>query len=83
LRDLLQCEIGDGVGANLQNYLHFEKVGTDTVVHISSNGSFNNGYNPAAEVQTITLQNVDLVGSYTNDQQVIQNLIDNQKLITD
>jgi len=34
-------------------------------------------------VQTITLQNVDLVGSYTNDQQVIQNLIDNQKLITD
>ncbi|ACT47693.1 retention module-containing protein [Methylotenera mobilis] len=83
LRDLLQGEIGSGVGANLENYLHFEKVGTDTVVHISSNGSFNNGYNPAAEVQTITLQNVDLVGSYANDQQVIQNLINNQKLITD
>ncbi len=83
LRDLLQGEIGEGVGANLENYLHFEKVGADTVVHISSNGSFNNGYNPTAEVQTITLQNVDLVGSYTNDQQIIQNLIDNQKLITD
>jgi VCBS repeat-containing protein len=83
LRDLLQGEISEGVGANLENYLHFEKVGTDTVVHISSNGSFNNGYNPTAEVQTITLQNVDLVGSYTNDQQIIQNLLDNQKLITD
>ncbi|MDP3776664.1 type I secretion C-terminal target domain-containing protein [Methylotenera sp.] len=83
LRDLLQGETAVGVGANLEDYLHFEKVGTDTVVHISSNGSFNNGYNPAAEVQTITLQNVDLVGSYTNDQQIIQNLLDNQKLITD
>jgi hypothetical protein len=83
LRDLLQGEIAEGAGANLENYLHFEKVGTDTVVHISSNGSFGSGYNPAAEVQTITLQNVDLVGSYTNDQQIIQNLLDNQKLITD
>jgi len=79
LRDLLQGE----AGATLENYLHFEKVGTDTVVHISSNGSFSSGYNPAAEVQTITLQNVDLVGSYTNDQQIIQNLLNNQKLITD
>ncbi|TFW71903.1 hypothetical protein C3Y98_07455 [Methylotenera oryzisoli] len=83
LRDLLQGETAVGVGANLEDYLHFEKVGTDTVVHISSNGSFNNGYNPAAEVQTITLQNVDLIGTNTSDQQIIQNLINNQKLITD
>jgi len=83
LRDLLQGEIGQGVNANLEDYLHFEKVGSDTVVHVSSNGGFDNGYNPAAEVQTITLQNVDLIGSFTNDQQIIQNLINNQKLITD
>ncbi|PPC80043.1 MAG: hypothetical protein CTY35_11350, partial [Methylotenera sp.] len=83
LRDLLQGESATGVSANLDDYLHFEKVGSDTVVHISSNGGFNNGYNPAVEVQTITLQNVDLIGTFTNDQQVIQNLLDNQKLITD
>jgi Ca2+-binding RTX toxin-like protein len=83
LRDLLQGEISQGVGANLESYLHFEKVGSDTIVHISSNGGFSNGYNASNEVQTITLQNVDLVGSFTNDQQIIQNLVDNQKLITD
>ncbi|CAG0959908.1 RTX-I toxin determinant A from serotypes 1/9 [Methylophilaceae bacterium] len=83
LRDLLQGEISQGVGANLENYLHFEKAGADTIVHVSSNGGFNNGYNPSNEVQTITLQNVDLVGSYTNDQQIIQNLLDTQKLVTD
>ncbi|MDP2248472.1 MAG: type I secretion C-terminal target domain-containing protein [Nitrosomonadales bacterium] len=83
LRDLLQGEISQGVGSNLENYLHFEKVGSDTIVHVSSDGGFQNGYNPSSVVQTITLQNVDLVGTFTNDQQIIQNLVDNQKLITD
>ena len=83
LRDLLQGETAVGAGANLDSYLHFEKQGADTVVHISSNGGFNGGYNSSVEVQTITLQNVDLIGSYANDQQVIQNLINNQNLITD
>jgi Ca2+-binding RTX toxin-like protein len=79
LRDLLQGEST----ATLENYLHFEKVGSDTVIHISSDGSFDGTNTSTATVQTITLQNVDLIGSYANDQQIIQNLIDNQKLITD
>jgi len=79
LRDLLQGEATD----NLENYLHFETVGSDTVVHISSSGGFAGGYNSGNEDQTITLQNVDLVGSLTSDQQIIQNLLDSQKLITD
>ncbi|PKO24333.1 MAG: midcut-by-XrtH protein, partial [Betaproteobacteria bacterium HGW-Betaproteobacteria-8] len=79
LRDLLQGEATD----NLENYLHFETVGSDTVVHISSSGGFSGGYNSGNEDQTITLQNVDLVGSLTSDQQIIQNLLDSQKLITD
>ncbi|MDP2152444.1 MAG: type I secretion C-terminal target domain-containing protein, partial [Methylotenera sp.] len=79
LRDLLQGENS----TSLENYLHFEKIGSDTVVHISSDGSFNGTNISTATVQIITLQNVDLVGSYTNDQQIIQNLLDNQKLITD
>jgi Ca2+-binding RTX toxin-like protein len=83
LRDLLQGEIGQGVGANLENYLHFEKSGSDTIVHVSSNGGFSNGYNSAAEVQTITLQNVDLVGSFTNDQQIVADMLSKQQLITD
>ncbi|PKO91950.1 MAG: hypothetical protein CVU15_10250, partial [Betaproteobacteria bacterium HGW-Betaproteobacteria-1] len=79
LRDLLQGEATD----NLENYLHFETVGSDTVVHISSSGGFSGGYNSGNEDQTITLQNVDLVGSLTSDQQIIQNLLESQKLITD
>jgi hypothetical protein len=34
-------------------------------------------------MQTITLANVDLIGSFTNDQDIVQNLLANQKLITD
>ncbi|PKO25031.1 MAG: hypothetical protein CVU35_06235, partial [Betaproteobacteria bacterium HGW-Betaproteobacteria-8] len=79
LRDLLQGESS----SSLENYLHFETVGSDTVVHISSSGGFSGGYNAGNEDQTITLQNVDLIGSFTSDQQIIQNLLDTQKLITD
>ncbi|MCB1892483.1 MAG: type I secretion C-terminal target domain-containing protein, partial [Rhodocyclaceae bacterium] len=83
LRDLLQGETGSGVGANLENYLHFEKVGSDTQVHISSSGSFGGGYSAALEDQTILLQGVDLIGSFTTDQQVIQDMLNKGKLITD
>jgi large repetitive protein len=68
---------------SLDSYLHFEKSGTDTIVHISSTGAFSGGFNASQTVQTITLQGVDLVGSGNNDQQIIQTLLDNQKLITD
>ncbi len=83
LRDLLQGEIGSGVGANLENYLHFEKVGSDTHVHISSSGSFGGGYSAALEDQTILLQGVNLIGGFTTDQQVIQDMLNKGKLITD
>jgi large repetitive protein len=81
LRDLLVGESANAV--SLDSYLHFEKSGTDTIVHISSTGAFSGGFNASQTVQTITLQGVDLVGSGNNDQQIIQTLLDNQKLITD
>jgi Ca2+-binding RTX toxin-like protein len=86
LRDLLSGEnhnIGTG---NLANFLHFEKSGGDTKVHISSIGGFGGGFTPGAEDQTVVLQGVDLyatVGANATDQQVIQDLLTKQKLITD
>ena len=83
LRDLLVGENHNvGVG-NLASYLHFEKVGADTMVHISDNGSFAAGFNAAKDVQVITLQGVDLVTGFANDQAIIQDLLTKQKLITD
>jgi len=87
LRDLLSGENHATGAGNLASYLHFEKVvvgpDTNTVIHVSSQGEFAAGFNSAKEVQTITLTGVDLVGSYTNDQQIIQDLLTKQKLITD
>jgi Ca2+-binding RTX toxin-like protein len=86
LRDLLQGENqGVGVG-NLANFLHFEKDGGDTKVHISSTGGFGGGYTKSAEDQTVVLQGVNLyafVGSNATDQQIIQDLLTKGKLITD
>jgi Ca2+-binding RTX toxin-like protein len=83
LRDLLTAEVHDVGTGNLASYLHFEKSGVDTVIHVSSTGEFAAGFNASLEVQTITLTGVDLIGSLTNDQQVIQSLLNNNKLITD
>ena len=90
LRDLLQGEVSSGASANLVNFLHFEKQGSDTVLHVSSSGGFapdSHGVGPTftagAEDQKIVLSNVDLVGGMTTDQQVIQDLINKGKLITD
>ncbi|MCM2308876.1 MAG: type I secretion C-terminal target domain-containing protein [Sulfuritalea sp.] len=86
LRDLLSGENqGAGIG-NLASFLHFEKSGSDTMVHISSSGGFGSGYTPAAEDQTVILQDVDLyafVGANATDQQIIQDLLTKGKLITD
>jgi hypothetical protein len=84
LRDLLtgEAHIGNNPG-NLASYLHFEKLGADTIVHVSANGEFAAGFNPAKDVQTITLSGVDLVTGFGNDQQVIQDLLTNNKLIVD
>ena len=83
LRDLLTAENSAVGTGNLSSYLHFEKLGADTVVHVSSTGEFAAGFNAAKEVQTITLTGVDLVTGYANDQQIIASLLSNNKLITD
>jgi large repetitive protein len=86
LRDLLLNENHTTDTGNLTNYLHFEKSGSDTIVHISSSGGFTGGtYSAGAEDQKITLSNVDLATLYsaTTDAQIIQHLLQNNKLVTD
>jgi len=83
LRDLLVGENhASGIG-NLADFLHFEKAGADTVVHVSSTGEFSAGFNAANDVQTITLLNVDLLTSFASDQAVIQDLLTKNKLTVD
>jgi hypothetical protein len=86
LRDLLQGETQlGGVTGNLTNYLHFTTSGSDTVIQVSSAGGFSSGFNAGAVDQTILVENVDLTvgGTLTSDQQIIQQLLANNKLITD
>ena len=52
-------------------------------MHVSTNGGYATGFNASLDVQTITLQNVDLVTGFGNDQAIIQDLLTKQKLITD
>ncbi|MGQ5524640.1 VCBS domain-containing protein, partial [Chitinimonas sp. PSY-7] len=92
LRDLLQGEshLGESAG-NLSNYLHFEfdRNTTRTIVHISSDGGFANGvYDISRENQSIVLQNVnltrdDLDNALLNNNAIIQDLLRNNRLITD
>jgi hypothetical protein len=80
LRDLLQGE--EHSQENLADYLHFELSGSDTIVHVSSQGNFSNGYAASQEDQTLTLHNVDFDGSMS-DRQIIQDMLTKGKLITD
>ena len=68
---------------NLADYLHFSTVGGNTVVEISSTGGFSGSYTPAAVDQVITLTGLNLVGSFSNDNQVINDLLQRGKLVTD
>ena len=81
LRDLLPP-----VGTDtLDSYLHFEQSETGgTLVRISSAGEFTGdvAHDSTVAYQTIELQNVDLL-SLGTDQQIIENLINHGKLITD
>ena len=86
LRDLLLGETSlGGVTGNLTNYLHFTTSGSDTVIQVSSAGGFSGGFNAGAVDQTILVENVDLTvgGTLSSDQQIIQQLLLNNKLITD
>ncbi|WP_339673364.1 tandem-95 repeat protein, partial [Dasania marina] len=78
LKDLLV----DETEISLTEYLYVEDTGTDTVIHISTAGGFTGGaYDASAEDQSITLTGVDLAGG--DQATIIQNLIDQGKLITD
>jgi VCBS repeat-containing protein len=84
LRDLLQGENHASGTGNLANFLHFEKSGSDTIVHVSSSGAFSSGYSASNENQTIILQNVDLsAGGLNTDQLIIQDLLNKGRLQTD
>ncbi|MBQ0930841.1 cadherin-like domain-containing protein, partial [Ideonella sp. 4Y16] len=92
LRDFLVGEwVSTSAVNNLQNYLDFDTTTTPgtTTIHISSIGGFVNGvYDPSKTDQTITLTGVDLrtalglTGAAT-DAQVIQELLNRNKLLTD
>lgn len=93
LRGLLQNEVHTGGSdtGNLTNYLHFQVVTansiTSTIIHISSTGGFDQGYNSAYEDQTIIVSGVNLTndGSATNlnDNTVISYLLTNNYLLVD
>ncbi|MDB5900935.1 MAG: thrombospondin, partial [Ramlibacter sp.] len=83
LRDLLVGENQGGGTGNLDDYLHFEIAGGNTIIHVSSGGDFGPGYLASREVQTIILQGVDLIGTMNTDQQIIQDLLTKAKLVTD
>ena len=68
---------------NLANYLHFSTSGGNTVVEISSTGGFAGSYAPGAVDQVITLTGLNLVGSFSDDHQVINDLLQRGKLLTD
>ena len=82
LRDLLQGENHTTGAGNLGNYLHFEKSGANTIVHISTNGAYSGGFSAALDNQTITLNGIDLTTT-GNDQAIILDLLNRGKLIVD
>ena len=71
------------VVSRLGNFLHFSLVGGNTVVEISSTGGFSGGYQSTAVDQVITLTGVNLIGGFTTDNQVLNDLLQRGKLVTD
>ena len=90
LRDLLQAPT-NATAAALDNFLHFQYSGSNTTIYVSATGAFNDNNNASGlpgnvsnnDVQQIVLNGVNLVGSSTTDQQVIQNLLTQGKLVVD
>ncbi|MBK7238093.1 MAG: type I secretion C-terminal target domain-containing protein [Sterolibacteriaceae bacterium] len=87
LRDLLQGENHNSGIGNLNRYIDIVQTGADTVLRISSTGGYNSSgnYSAGAHDQTITLQGVNLFTAFgaANDNAVIQELLNRQKLIVD
>ncbi len=80
LRDLLQNEfhMGSDVG-NLDSFLHFTTSGGNTIIDVKPTGV------GGSVTQEIVLYGVDLShnGALGSDAQIIQNLLQNGKLLTD
>jgi len=71
----------DEAGQDLSKYLNFSTLGSHTIIKVSSTGSLaadGSGYD-----QIITLENVDLLNGQTDQNQIIANLIANNKLLVD
>ncbi|MEO8279611.1 MAG: type I secretion C-terminal target domain-containing protein, partial [Ideonella sp.] len=97
LRDLLQSEVSTNAAnpniGNLLNYLDITTSTsggvTSTEIRVSATGGFTNGnYSAGQETQHITLTGVNLstqlvAGSTLTEAQIIQNLLQTGKLITD
>jgi len=85
LRDLLIGE--EAPGSDLAEYLNITREGTDTVIRISTTGDLQSAGTPGGVVtgfdQVITLENVDLTGGMTDQNQIINNLITQGKLLVD
>jgi Ca2+-binding RTX toxin-like protein len=85
--DLGDMLIGEGhidaFAGNLTNYLHFELVGVDTVLHISTVGDFFGGFILADADQQIVFESVDFVTGSGSDQDIISELLNSGKLIVD
>ncbi|PCK04095.1 MAG: hypothetical protein COA42_19555, partial [Alteromonadaceae bacterium] len=75
LSDLLQGE--SETAASLDNFLNFEKDGTDTIIHIDIDGD------GSGTDWSIRLEDVDLGGDVNSDQTIIQTLLDNHNLNSD
>lgn len=71
-RDLLQGEHS----GSLEQYLHFSHDSTGTNIAVSSQGNGVTDFN-------LKLSGIDIIGGFTSDQQVIQDLLTKNKLITD
>ena len=81
LRDLLT---GEEASDDLSSYLNVRLEGADTVIEVSSSGSFKGNPSDAGAIdQTITLEGVDLVGDMSDVNLVIQSMLDSGKLTID
>lgn len=75
LRDLLIGESNAGGIGNLLNYVSVEQSGANTIVHVSENGGFTNGYIVKNESLQITLNDVNLLQIYADEQTAIQSIL--------
>uniref|UniRef100_UPI0035B07A6F VCBS domain-containing protein n=1 Tax=Azonexus sp. TaxID=1872668 RepID=UPI0035B07A6F len=91
LRDLLNAP-ANATPAELDNFLHFQYDGSNTTIYVSTSGNFSDGNTASGlpsnvasnDVMQIVLEGVDLVGGGSpSDQQVIQNLLNQGRLLTD